>query len=283
MADNRQKGRRICNLHAILNLIVVLSVATGITLVCSQLVSVFRHVSRETGLEAGVLRQEVDLLKTELSNGLESLREEYLGYLLQRADTGVVTLHEVLSSLDDTCKKIVKEPTEFYDTTKTGQIDFASESLGGSILSTRDTKEVNSSRPAQRILQACVLPGECWAFEGSGAVVIQLIAKVNIKAVSIEHASRALWPSELISSAPKDFSVWGLDSLHDEGHYLGNFTYDIDGSPLQYFPIQEASANPFHLIELRIHTNHGNPRYTCLYRFRVHGSMGYDGQAQTSN
>jgi hypothetical protein len=53
-----------------------------------------------------------------------------------------------------------------------------------------------------------MIPGECWAFEGPGAVVIQLIGKVNIKAVSIEHASQSAMPKGKINSAPKDFSVW---------------------------------------------------------------------------
>jgi SUN domain-containing protein 1/2 len=243
-------------------------------------------------MEVDVLRQEVDSLKTELSNELLSLREEFLGHLshlLQRADTVSASSHEVLSYLDDASKKIVKDPTEFYDTTKTGQLDFALESLGGSIVSTRDTKDYDSSefgnshRSVRHIIQPCVVPGECWAFEGSGAVVIQLIGKVKITAVSVEHASRAVFAAVLKKSAPKDFSVWGLNTLHDEGHFLGKFTYDIDGSPLQYFPIQEASENSFHLIELRIHTNHGNPYYTCLYRFRVHGSMEHHGQEQTSS
>jgi hypothetical protein len=30
----------------------------------------------------------------------------------------------------------------------------------------------------------------------------------------------------------------GLNSLEDKGHHLGNFSYDIDGSPLQYFTIK---------------------------------------------
>jgi hypothetical protein len=30
----------------------------------------------------------------------------------------------------------------------------------------------------------------------------------------------------------------GLNSLDDEGHYFGKFSYDINGSPLQYFTIQ---------------------------------------------
>jgi hypothetical protein len=30
----------------------------------------------------------------------------------------------------------------------------------------------------------------------------------------------------------------GLNSLDDKGHLLENFSYDIDGSSLQYFTIQ---------------------------------------------
>jgi SUN domain-containing protein 1/2 len=153
------------------------------------------------------------------------------------------------------------------------------ESFGGLVVSTRDTKDYVSTqlgppeRSVQNIIQACVMPGECWAFKGEGKVVIQLSRKIKITGVSVEHASRALLPTEGITSAPKNFSVWGLNTLDKEGHYLGSFTYDINGSPVQYFRIKEPSENPFGLIELMIHTNHGNPTYTCLYRFRVHGIM----------
>lgn len=107
--------------------------------------------------------------------------------------------------------------------------------------------------------------------------MIKLIGKVNIMAVSIEHPVHAMLQTDAIKSAPKDFSVWGLNSLDDKGHHLGSFSYDINGSPLQYFTIQGAPTKPFDLIELKIHTNHGNPKYTCLYRFRVHGSIGHHG------
>ncbi|PNF38782.1 hypothetical protein B7P43_G12819 [Cryptotermes secundus] len=254
-----------------------------------MLVSLCRYSTRDLGIEVDALRQEVDVLKR-LSKGIRILKEELkenLPRLLEGMDTGVCSSSEILSNLNDASRKILKDPTEFYDTTKTGQIDFALKSLGGSIASTRDTKDYNPSQletlyhPAEQILQPCVMPGECWAFEGSGAVVIRLIGKVSIRAVSMEHVSRDTLAAGLRKSAPKDFSVWGLDSLHEEGHFLGNFTYDIDGSPLQYFPVQEALAKSFPLIELKIHTNHGNPVYTCLYRFRVHGTMDHYGRHQT--
>jgi hypothetical protein len=52
------------------------------------------------------------------------------------------------------------------------------------------------------------MPGECWAFEGEGNVVIQLPRKIKITGVSIEHASHALLPTEEVKSAPNNFSIW---------------------------------------------------------------------------
>jgi SUN domain-containing protein 1/2 len=297
MADNQELGRCASILVVTLHTVVVVSISVGVTHLYTHLVSVSWHTTGDKGMEVGVLRQEVQFLrselsmsalrqdlhflKTELSNGLFRVKEELLrdlAYRLKRLDMG--TSNEIFSNWDDTSKKILEDTIHFYDATKTGQLDFALESLGGSIVSTRNTKDYKLSsmlgtweRSAQHIIQACMMPGECWAFEGPGAVVIQLIGKVNITAVSIEHASRNLLPRDGMKSAPKDFSVWGLNSLDGEGHYFGKFSYDINGSPLQYFTIQEPSAKPFRLIELKIHTNHGNPKYTCLYRFRVHGSM----------
>ncbi|XP_023702583.1 SUN domain-containing protein 3-like [Cryptotermes secundus] len=123
------------------------------------------------------------------------------------------------------------------------------QTLCGSIVSTRDTKNHESSpietgkHAAQQILEPCTMPGECWAFDGSGAVVIQLIGKVNVKAVSVEHTSHSQLLPGLIKNAPKDFSVW------------------------------EPATIPFRFIELKIHNNHGKANYTCLYRFRVHGTL----------
>jgi SUN domain-containing protein 1/2 len=290
MADSGEKGRNICSLDVILGVTVVLIVLAATVSVCVQCGSLFVSGTRDAGMEVDILMQEVDDFKKELSSELLSLREEFQGdlsRLRESVDREVDTSHEVLSILNDTSKKIAKDPTEFYDVIKTGKIDFALESLGGSIVSTRDTKDYEKTRfgthSVQNIIQPCVMPGQCWAFEGSGAVVIQLVGKVNVTSVSMEHASRAQLTAGLIRSAPKDFSVWGLDSLHDEGHSLGNFTYDIYGSPLQYFPIQDTTANSFNLIELKIHSNNGNPYYTCLYRFRVHGTTTINEQAQTSS
>lgn len=57
---------------------------------------------------------------------------------------------------------------------------------------------------------------------------------------------------------------------------LGTYNYsaDKDVPSLQYFPVSNAEIfQPYQIIELRVESNHGNPRYTCLYRFRVHGNV----------
>jgi hypothetical protein len=41
----------------------------------------------------------------------------------------------------------------------------------------------------KHIIQACVVSGECWEYEGSGVDVIYLSVNVKISVVSVEHAS----------------------------------------------------------------------------------------------
>ena len=42
---------------------------------------------------------------------------------------------------------------------------------------------------------------------------------------------------------------------------------------VQYFPVQNNLIAFFSMVELKITSNHGNQRYTCVYRFRVHGNL----------
>jgi hypothetical protein len=56
--------------------------------------------------------------------------------------------------------------------------------------------------------------------------------------------------------------------------FLGKFTYDTNGSPIQTFEVPEHILKynrPIRAIIMRIINNWGKPEYTCLYRFRVHG------------
>ncbi|NXL44581.1 SUN1 protein, partial [Podilymbus podiceps] len=118
-------------------------------------------------------------------------------------------------------------------------------------------------------------PGNCWAFKGSqGYLVVRLAMKIYPTAFAVEHIPKALSPTGTITSAPRNFSVYGLDDEYqEEGKLLGQYVYDEGGEPLQTFPVMDKSGNAFQIVELRVFSNWGHAEYTCLYRFRVHGKL----------
>nr|CAD7393356.1 unnamed protein product [Timema cristinae] len=211
------------------------------------------------------------------------------------------TFSPILSSTDsgdnmglsiDQVRHIVREALSIYDADKTGQVDYALESSGGSILSTRctevyfsDTSRVyvfnipvpflSSTNSPSVIIKPGMSPGECWAFRGSqGSVVIQLAALIHISSFTLEHIPRSLAIQGRIDSAPKDFSVWGLSHENDmDPLKLGTYMYLQNSTSLQFFNVQSTNAPPFNIVELKVDSNHGHLEYTCLYRFRVHGTF----------
>ncbi|XP_041364601.1 SUN domain-containing protein 2-like isoform X2 [Gigantopelta aegis] len=184
---------------------------------------------------------------------------------------------------------IVDEAIQKFSADKTGMADYALESIGGSIISIRcsvtyykKTALVSifgiplwyASNSPRTVIQPDVYPGQCWAFKGSrGYLVIQLATAVQPTGFTLEHISRLLSPAGNVDSAPKDFSVIGLTNEREveKGKHLGNYTYNQEGNPVQFFPVQAVQLDFYPIVELRILSNHGNPEYTCLYRFRVHG------------
>ncbi|XP_049546684.1 klaroid protein [Anopheles darlingi] len=187
-------------------------------------------------------------------------------------------------------KRIVREALVIYDADKTGLVDYALETAGGQVLSTRCTENYKShsaefrifgipiwypSNTPRTVISPTMEPGQCWAFQGfPGYLVIQLNTRVIVTGFSLEHISKLLVAQGSISSAPRAFTVWGLRELDDpEPVLLGSYEYrDQVGSSLQYFPVQNKQwQEPLQIVELRIESNHGNIHYTCLYRFRVHG------------
>ncbi|EFA09315.2 klaroid protein [Tribolium castaneum] len=193
------------------------------------------------------------------------------------------------SSLDETqIRKIVQSALRIYDADKTGLVDYAMERLGGEIVTTRCTESYFAgtavisvlgipiwypSISPRTVITPGINPGECWAFQNfPGLLVIKLASRVRIEAFSLEHVSRLLVPEGKIDSAPKEFEVFGLNGENDKDPvWLGEFVYDYDGDPLQFFAVREPKVCS--MIEIRIKSNHGNPNYTCLYRFRVHGKV----------
>jgi len=184
--------------------------------------------------------------------------------------------------------EIVKNSLIEYDADKTGMFDYALETAGGSVVSTRCTETYVQktamysifgipvwypSNNPRTIIQPGVQPGECWAFKGSsGFIVIQLSEAVVPTRFTMEHISKTMSPSGKIDSAPREFVVYGLRNEKDQHPaHLGSYSYDQDKDPLQFFEVPEKGDEAFPYIELDILSNHGNMNYTCLYRFRVHG------------
>nr|XP_034344987.1 SUN domain-containing protein 1 isoform X4 [Arvicanthis niloticus] len=183
---------------------------------------------------------------------------------------------------------IVNNALKLYSQDKTGMVDFALESGGGSILSTRcsETYETKTallslfgvplwyfSQSPRVVIQPDIYPGNCWAFKGSqGYLVVRLSMKIYPTTFTMEHIPKTLSPTGNISSAPRDFAVYGLETEYQEvGQPLGRFTYDQEGDSLQMFHTLERPDQAFQIVELRVLSNWGHPEYTCLYRFRVHG------------
>ncbi|CAL8147048.1 unnamed protein product [Orchesella dallaii] len=179
-----------------------------------------------------------------------------------------------------------------YDADKTGLPDLALETAGGSILSVRNTKAPKLRNAVitsfwgfrlwawappntpRTIIQPGVVPGECWSFEGSvGNVVIKLAVPSIITGFSLEHIPKAISRHGHISSAPKQFQVLGLTDVQDteQTHDFGVFTYEDKNESLQYFSVLNLTSKTYPIVELKVLSNQGNVKHTCLYRFRVHG------------
>ncbi|XP_050670775.1 klaroid protein-like isoform X2 [Leptidea sinapis] len=195
-------------------------------------------------------------------------------------------------------RRIVSGMLEVYDADKTGLVDYALESAGGQVISTRCTELYQIKTKQYSILGVPVLwvftspryaltpgamPAECWAFQGfPGYLVIRTYAIIEVTGFSLEHMSRLLAAEGKIESAPRNFSVYGLHNEQDpDPHLFGKYIYDANGTSIQYFPVQFPKTTnmggveypvAYNIVELRVESNHGNPTYTCVYRFRVHGN-----------
>lgn len=244
-----------------------------------------RYVS-EADLQAALASLELSILQNislqlEQRRGEETVREPVL-----HAAEGVgatVTQEDVRAA--------VKDALRLFSEDRTGLADYALESGGGSILSTRcsETYETKAallslfgvplcylSQSPRAVIQPDVHPGNCWAFRGStGFLVIRLSMRVLPSAFTLEHIPKALAPSGTLHSAPRDFAVYGLaNESQERGKLLGTYTYDQDGDALQTFAVSEENGEAFQIIEVQVLSNWGHEEYTCMYRFRVHGTPG---------
>ncbi|XP_022058069.2 SUN domain-containing protein 1 isoform X8 [Acanthochromis polyacanthus] len=252
-----------------------------------------RYVSTPD-LKASLASLEHSILRN-ISLQLELSRAQTLGEAESQTQTIVKTISGTVQHTsaaegltEEHVKLIVQNALKLYSQDRTGLVDYALESGGGSILSTRcsETYETKTalmslfglplwyfSQSPRVVIQPDVYPGNCWAFKGSqGYLVIRLSLRILPTSFCVEHIPKTLSPTGNITSAPRNFTVYGLDDEYqEEGKLLGHYTYQEDGESLQTFPVQEQNDKVFQIIEVRVLSNWGHPEYTCMYRFRVHG------------
>ncbi|XP_071887607.1 sperm-associated antigen 4 protein-like isoform X2 [Anas platyrhynchos] len=207
----------------------------------------------------------------------EKMLQEHSGVAAQLSEE-IGTLKKELKDLRDAVSVNSRKKSEVL-------LDWALKSTGATIDLERSSKTYSwdgmrscrlfwlpcTPNPPDTILQPDVSLGNCWAFQGSrGQVVIRLPAKIQATMVTVHHTSDMDSALGKFSSAPRDFTVSGVDEETEAETLLGTFTYAVQKKPVQTFPLQEI-PRAFQVIKVVIQSNWGNPDYTCIYRVQVHG------------
>lgn len=177
----------------------------------------------------------------------------------------------------------------------TGRADYALANAGASIISTGVTQlfwpehgygyvqamlnfigwdnRLGARNGPWNVIDASMQPGNCFAFKGTGELIIQLVRATYIDAITVEHILVEMSPDGSIRNAPKRFHVHGICDDWSS-IYLGTFEYDIgQRQPIQTFAIERGAKKRFPMVRVKFVANHGHPSHTCVYRIRVHGSV----------
>ncbi|KAL3989549.1 Sad1 / UNC-like C-terminal family protein [Acanthocheilonema viteae] len=216
----------------------------------------------------------------------------FASYIAEKTDTVSETRLSSVLGLSESdfimIKKMITDALDMYDADKTGKVDYALESSGASVISTRCTEPYkensrlesifgiplwySSYSPRAVIQHRPLAAGECWAFRGKGYLTIRLSHPIYVTEVSYEHLHSTLHPDGVLKSAPKLFQVYSYKAVDDlkSKSLIGQYEYDIKGRALQTFRAQNELNTSVSIVELVVQSNWGS-NYTCLYRFRVHG------------
>jgi SUN domain-containing protein 1/2 len=252
------------------------------------------------------LRGSVGGVKDRVSDVVETTAEnakEYYDAGIQKVNSLIEELkherekilgvrHTLKPDQEKELSEMVRKLIDEYAADETGQADYALEANGGKVVDTRCqeyTDEprqnvvkflgipiVHMSKQPDIIIKHGRMPGQCFPFKGDhGSVVIRLAVPVVPTEFVLEHLSKSISIVGHINSAPNNFTVYALKDKHDkEGIVLGRYYYDAENGPaLQRFKPQIGNIPVVEYIEVQVTSNWGNPNYTCLYRFRVHGDM----------
>uniref|UniRef100_A0A452RIM1 SUN domain-containing protein 3 n=1 Tax=Ursus americanus TaxID=9643 RepID=A0A452RIM1_URSAM len=225
------------------------------------------------------LIEQIDVLKALLRDTRDGLHYSW------NADEGEdpEPLEEMSNLVNYVLKKLREDQVQMAD--------YALKSAGASIIEAGTSESYKNNKaklywhgigfltyemPPDIILQPDVHPGKCWAFPGSqGHALIKLARKIKPTAITMEHISEKVSPSGNISSAPKEFSVYVRDN-QNPCHPLGSLEMNIciRHSFVSFLYFQHDVSESLLCVKLKILSNWGHLKYTCLYRFRVHGTPG---------
>ncbi|XP_005384972.1 PREDICTED: sperm-associated antigen 4 protein-like isoform X1 [Chinchilla lanigera] len=213
---------------------------------------------RSHGQQLQQLQAELNKLRTEVARVRAAHSERVAKLVFQRLNEDFVQKPDyALSSVGATID--LEKTSQDYEDTNTSyfwnQLSFW-----------------NYARPPTVILEPDVFPGNCWAFQGDqGQVVIQLAGRVQLSDITLQHPPPSVAHTGDASSAPRDFSVFGLQVDDETEVFLGRFTFDVKKSAIQTFHLQNDPPSAFPKVKIQILSNWGHPRFTCLYRVRAHG------------
>nr|KAF6423964.1 Sad1 and UNC84 domain containing 5 [Rousettus aegyptiacus] len=90
--------------------------------------------------------------------------------------------------------------------------------------------------------------------------------------LTLQHIPKTISLSGSLDTAPKDFVIYGMEGSPREEVFLGAFQFQPENI-IQTFQLQNQPIRNFGAVKVKISSNWGNPRFTCLYRVRVHGSV----------
>eukprot|EP00823_Brevimastigomonas_motovehiculus_P002994 TRINITY_DN179_c1_g1_i1.p1 TRINITY_DN179_c1_g1~~TRINITY_DN179_c1_g1_i1.p1 ORF type:complete len:1047 (+),score=360.22 TRINITY_DN179_c1_g1_i1:119-3259(+) len=178
---------------------------------------------------------------------------------------------------------------------KTGKVDWAARWMGARVVDASPTfSEAASgwawlnyirdgpSKNPDEMLTSDMTPGSCWPMkmnkEKPGYAVIRFRQPIVPTHITLEHTHVSISPNA--TTAPKNFHIT-LISIRDrtivESEVVIRDSFKVDNHtlPVQTFsiPTDRVAGKGFDGIKLYIDSNYGHPDYTCIYRFRVHGSV----------
>ncbi|CAI5789552.1 Hypothetical predicted protein [Podarcis lilfordi] len=245
------------------------------------------NILERKALEIAPLKEQVNKLQLRLHDvrsGMKDIAHHAVSKVLEGYTSKGITRWSI--------EKMLKKLMEKLDEDDVQMPDYALKSAGANIVQSRTTRSYHHDggkyfwmsfvmlpfvRSPDVILEPNYHPGNCWSFPGNqGEVVVRLAKEIIPKSVTIEHISKKVSPTGEISSAPKDFAIYGLKEEKEElGTFLGQFLYDTEGDLIQTFQLKNESSESMSYVKLKVLSNWGHPNYTCIYRFRVHGNLQY--------